>query len=135
MSLVFHKGSIRVMKKLVKTKANTSKRNGLYKKLANCDGYKAFQSAEEEYQRFILYNNIETPPPLTRYGDDESIISLNREESSLTLPLMLKLQRACRPRTAFTDVTDMSSNRTWRRMSMSWSSGYERTNRKQVKIP
>ncbi|CAC5387320.1 unnamed protein product [Mytilus coruscus] len=116
-------GSIRVMKKLVKTKSNTSKRTGMHKKVAHTDGYSAFQANEDEFQRFNLYNSIELPPPLTTKGDTKHYVTGHRE-SSLTLPLMLKLQRACRPHTAHADY--QSKGRSMRKLSLSWSTGYER---------
>ncbi|XP_076117297.1 cyclic nucleotide-binding domain-containing protein 2-like isoform X1 [Mytilus galloprovincialis] len=116
-------GSIRVMKKLVKTKSNTSKRTGLHKKVAHTNGYSAFQANEDEFQRFNLYNSIELPPPLTTKNSTKHDVTGHRE-SSLTLPLMLKLQRACRPHTAHADY--QSKGRSRRKLSLSWSTGYER---------
>lgn len=119
------------MKKLVKTKSNTSKRTGLHKKVAHTNGYSAFQANEDEFQRFNLYNSIELPPPLTTKNSTKHDVTGHRE-SSLTLPLMLKLQRACRPHTAHADY--QSKGRSRRKLSLSWSTGYERQITLKVQI-
>ena len=121
------------MKKLVKTHANTSKKTGNYKQMAHTDGYSAFMSNENEYQRFTLYNDIDRPPPLRIDGDTEQTGSDENRETPLTLPLMLKLQRACRPHTAKPDL-GYTKGRPCRGLSLSWSNGYERPHKYKVRI-
>ncbi|XP_060558427.1 uncharacterized protein LOC132718728 isoform X2 [Ruditapes philippinarum] len=103
-------GSLRVYKKLQKCYPTVNRRTGNYTELANTDGYHCFMSQESEYHRYAMYNHVPLPPPLSPDTDsdeeDHTFVLfktggiVEEKENLLALPLLQRVERLIRPRTA-----------------------------------
>lgn len=103
-------GSLRVYKKLLKCYPTINNRTGNYMEQAHTDGYYCFMSQESDYHRYAMYNHVHLPPPLgpdSEDEDEEHIVykvsssgNVEEKENLLALPLMQRVERLIRPRTA-----------------------------------
>ncbi|KAL4226762.1 hypothetical protein ACF0H5_014742 [Mactra antiquata] len=99
-------GSLKVFKKLQRCYPTVNKRTGNYTMLAHTDGYHSFMCDESDYHRYAMYNNIHLPTPLSPDTDSEDeehcIYKSNGDEKEnlKALPLMQRVERLIRPRTA-----------------------------------
>ncbi|XP_052212325.1 uncharacterized protein LOC127831379 isoform X1 [Dreissena polymorpha] len=106
-------GSLRVYKKLKKCYPTVNQRTGNHIMRAHVDGYHSFMSQESEYHRYAMYNNVNLPPPLCpdsepEEDDDDDDLDYcysfkgthEEKENLLALPLMQRVERLIRPRTA-----------------------------------
>ncbi|XP_052780993.1 uncharacterized protein LOC128217708 isoform X2 [Mya arenaria] len=101
-------GSLRVYKKLQKCYPHVNHRTGNHRVRAHVDGYRCFMSQESEYHRYAMYNNVSLPPPLAPDSDSEDEEhhlfkfkgNAEEKENLLALPLMQRVERLIRPRTA-----------------------------------
>lgn len=112
LSIILSKGSLRVLKKLLKIDATVNKRTGCHKSKAHTDGYSAFQSQDSDYDRYARYNGIDIPCPFSldndKTDDNNNYNWIDTNPNSV--PLVDRLGTLLRPQTAAPGSTSQTSS-------------------------
>ncbi|XP_060080565.1 uncharacterized protein LOC132559946 [Ylistrum balloti] len=107
-------GSIKVLKKLVKTIPSVSQRTGRHVEKAHTNGYQAFLVRDTDYSRHARYNGLYIPRALTMESDDDESqddplsARSNLSDDIKSAPLLERLEKVLRPSTAFHMTTPNS---------------------------
>ncbi|XP_033745168.1 uncharacterized protein LOC117330792 isoform X2 [Pecten maximus] len=107
-------GSIKVLKKLVKTLPSVSEKTGRHIQKAHTDGYQAFLVRDTDYSRHARYNGLYIPRALSIDSDDEESedgplsARSNISYDIKSAPLLERLDQVLRPSTAFHMTTPTS---------------------------